>query len=104
MTVVPEEVLPDPKRVIEGLRDTGYLFETSVADLIDNSISAEASIIDIRVEMDFSGEIRLSIADNGIGMDKNELIDAMRYGSPPRPDPASLGKFGLGMKTASGLP
>lgn len=96
-----KEVLPDPKRVIEGLRDTGYQFDTAVADIIDNSIGAEASVIDVRIEMDFEGNISVQIMDNGIGMDREELIGAMRYGSPKRPDPASLGKFGLGMKTAS---
>jgi len=35
-------VNPDPKRMAEGLRDTGYSFNTSVADLIDNSIAAES--------------------------------------------------------------
>lgn len=95
------ESLPDPGRTIEGLRDTGYTFETAVADLVDNSIAAEAKKIDIRVDLDFRGEVRLSMADNGFGMDRNDLIDAMRYGSPKRQDPASLGKYGLGLKTAS---
>ena len=94
-------VVPDPGRTTEGLRDTGYSFETSVADLVDNSIAAEASDIDISVLSDFRGEVRLSIADNGCGMDRRELVQAMTYGSPRRPDPASLGKFGLGLKTAS---
>jgi hypothetical protein len=43
---------PDPKRLIEGLRDTGYNFCTAVADLIDNSIAAEATRVNIRIEMD----------------------------------------------------
>lgn len=101
MSVRHQEVLPDPKRVIEGLRDTGYLFETAVADIIDNSIAAEATIVDIVAEMDFVGNIRISISDNGYGMNQDDLIDAMRYGSRERPNPASLGKFGLGLKTAS---
>lgn len=92
---------PDPKRMIEGLRDTGYSFNTAVADLIDNSIAAEAKKIKIWVEMDYEGDIKMIIADDGIGMNRNELIAAMKYGSPSRPNPRSLGKFGLGMKTAS---
>ena len=43
----------------------------------------------------------MMIADDGVGINRDELISAMKYGSPPRPNPRSLGKFGLGMKTAS---
>ena len=93
--------IPDPARTMEGLRDTGYNFDTAVADLLDNSISAGATEIDIQVRQDFRGRIRISIADNGHGMDRETLIQAMQYGSPKRQDPASLGKFGLGLKTAS---
>ncbi len=95
------EVQPDPQRLIEGLRDTGYEFNTAIADLIDNSIAASASLVDIHIAMDLKGKIRLSIADNGIGMNRKGLINAMKYGSAQRPNPSSLGKFGLGLKTAS---
>lgn len=92
---------PDPGRTIEGLRDTGYEFNTAMADIIDNSIAAGATKIDIRVTMDYRGKIRVAIADNGSGMDEQGLLDAMTYGSPRRASAASLGKFGLGLKTAS---
>lgn len=95
------EVNPDPKRMIEGLRDTGYSFEAAVADIVDNSIAADAKDIKIWIQMDYDGEITLKITDNGIGMVRNELINAMKYGSAPRPNPLSLGKFGFGLKTAS---
>lgn len=95
------ELLPDPVRMVEGLRDTGYQFNTAVADVIDNSIAADATFVNIQLEMDFRGNITLKIFDDGIGMDRAELINAMKYGSNPRPSPASLGKFGLGLKTAS---
>jgi hypothetical protein len=51
------DVPPDPERIIEGLRDTGYEFNTSMADVIDNSIAAKASNIDVVVAMDFGGNI-----------------------------------------------
>ena len=95
------EVLPDPKRLIEGLRDTGYKFNTAIADIIDNSIAAEANIIDLQITMDFRGNVCVSIADNGYGMNREELMNAMKYGSNQRSNPDSLGKFGLGLKTAS---
>ena len=96
-----ETVVPDPERMIEGLRDTGYLFHTAIADIVDNSIAANAENVDIRLRMDFRGNIRVSIADDGIGMDRDGVINAMKYGSRKRDDPSSLGKFGLGLKTAS---
>lgn len=95
------ESVPDPGRTMEGLRDTGYDFETAIADLVDNSIAANATVVDIRIHQDFRGNVRVSIADDGEGMDRDGLVDAMRYGSPKRSDPASLGKYGLGLKTAS---
>ena len=96
-----EVVEPDPERISEGLRDTGYEFRTAIADIVDNSISAEATHVDIRLAMDFGGDVLVSIADDGYGMDRDELINAMRYGSKVRKNRASLGKFGLGLKTAS---
>lgn len=95
------ELLPDPERVIVGLRDTGYEFNTAVADIVDNSIAANASKVQLWLAADLKGDIRLLIADNGDGMDRQGLINAMRYGSKARPSAASLGKYGLGLKTAS---
>lgn len=95
------ELPPDPKRVIEGLRDTGYDFNTAIADVVDNSIAANATKVDLSILMDQRGNIRVSIADNGDGMDLDGLKNAMRYGADARPNPASLGKYGLGLKTAS---
>ncbi|WDO02826.1 ATP-binding protein [Aeromonas allosaccharophila] len=95
------ELNPDPERVIVGLRDTGYEFNTAVADIVDNSIAANARNIVLDLAADFRGNIRLIIADDGDGMDVEGLKKAMQYGSPSRPNPASLGKYGLGLKTAS---
>ena len=101
---MPQEtvsLIPDPARTTEGLRDMGYSFETAVADLVDNSIAANANVINVSVQLDLRGQVRVAIADDGDGMDRDQLEDAMTYGSEKRNDPASLGKFGLGLKTAS---
>ena len=95
------ECLPDPARVTEGLRDTGYEFDTAIADIIDNSIAAEADLVEVLIDMDPKGDVIVGIVDNGRGMDREGLINALRYGSKKRDDPSSLGKFGLGLKTAS---
>ncbi|WP_434028705.1 ATP-binding protein [[Pseudomonas] boreopolis] len=86
-----------------SMRDLGYSLETAIADLIDNSVSAGADRIDIIC--DVSGELPLVvILDNGKGMTEEELLAAMRHGtdSPRRHrSPRDLGRFGLGLKTAS---
>lgn len=78
----------------------GYEFATAVADLVDNSIEAGASQVDIDVEWDGDGSW-LTIADNGSGMSPAMLKESMRYGSERDYAVDDLGKFGLGMKTAS---
>lgn len=90
-----------PQRVMEGLRDTGYSFNTAIADIVDNSIAANADKVDIMIQRNPLGEIYVYITDNGCGMNEKELANAMTYGSPKRTDPSSLGKFGLGLKTSS---
>lgn len=97
----PKIMEPSAARLIESLRDTGYTFTTSVADIVDNSVSAEADKIDIILDLDFGNNPYLLIFDNGHGMDEIELENAMMYGSPLRSNPKSLGKFGMGLKTAS---
>lgn len=97
------ELSPSPISLIESLRNIGYSMETAIADVIDNSITANATQIHIRFSWD-SGNPWLAIIDNGHGMTKDELINAMRFGSMnPLEARASndLGRFGLGMKTAS---
>jgi len=96
-------VVPDPSALIESLRAFGYSPETAIADLVDNSITAKAA--SIRISFDWAGpESLIYIIDDGRGMTSSELIDAMRAGSKsPRfvRDPQDLGRFGLGLKTAS---
>jgi hypothetical protein len=85
------------------MRDLGYSLETAVADLIDNSISADAGKIDIICEI-AAGSPYLAIIDNGRGMTAAELIAAMKHGSAnPKAKRGAhdLGRFGLGLKTAS---
>ena len=92
---------PDAPRLIYGLRDTGYNFQTAAADIIDNSIAAGATEVHVQIQMSPDGRKTVYFGDNGSGMDENDLFAAMRYGAPARENPESLGKFGLGLKTAS---
>lgn len=95
---------PSAARLLESMRDIGYSFESALADIVDNSISAGASEISILNDLDAEGRPFLAIVDNGRGMTGDELTDAMRLGSrSPREvrEATDLGRFGLGMKTAS---
>ncbi len=92
---------PNPSRLIEGLRDTGYEFNTALADVIDNSVDAGATTIAVRIDMDSDGDIVVAVADNGSGMNRDGLLNGMTYGAAVHADAKRLGKFGLGLKTAS---
>ena len=96
------EVPPLASQLMQSLRSIGYTTQAAIADVIDNSLGAGAT----RIEIDFAHTPRayVSIVDNGGGMSRDELLQAMRYGSR---DPREvrlgndLGRFGLGLKTAS---
>jgi hypothetical protein len=97
------EAPPRAGAMIEALRGLGYSPEAALADIIDNSIAAGAR--DVRLGFFWDGlQSRISIADNGRGMDADGLFRAMRLGSrSPLEDraPGDLGRFGMGLKTAS---
>jgi hypothetical protein len=93
--------LPEADILMNSMRSMGYSFESAVADVIDNSIAAEADTIRILMPQNDS-EDKVFIFDNGSGMDREELIEAMRYGSNIRSrNEHDLGRFGLGLKSAS---
>lgn len=95
-----DDFRPSAGRLVESLRDTGYSREAAFADILDNAIAANATRIAIELQYMY-GEFRVTITDNGDGMSEVDLKNAMRYGSDRRPNPKSLGKFGMGLKTAS---
>lgn len=95
-----DDFRPSAARLVESLRDTGYSEKAAFADIVDNSIAANATRIAIDLQY-LMGEFRVVITDNGDGMTESDLKNAMRYGSEKRPNPKSLGKFGMGLKTAS---
>lgn len=89
--------------MVEALRGLGYTTATALADLVDNSISAGASQVEIAFNWS-EADSWISIADDGGGMSDAELFSAMRLGdrNPLNTRGASdLGRFGLGLKTAS---
>ncbi|MDO9562861.1 MAG: ATP-binding protein [Bradyrhizobium sp.] len=94
---------PRASSLAESLRDLGYSLETAVADIIDNSIAAHSKNVEIWCAAEEEDPC-VAMVDDGDGMDKAELIEAMRYGSKNPKDARAkddLGRFGLGLKTAS---
>ena len=92
---------PNASNFVQSLRRFGYSFSSALADIIDNSIFAKSSEISITY---YPKETWLTILDNGLGMDKDELEQAMELGSgnpSATRDPKDLGRFGCGLKTAS---
>ncbi|PEJ34214.1 ATP-binding protein [Peribacillus butanolivorans] len=87
---------------VKSLRDIGYTFEVAVADILDNSIAAKAETIKILCLP--APNMIFATLDDGLGMNESELVEAMRLAAND-PDtvrePNDLGKFGLGLKTAS---
>lgn len=103
ITAASEETPPKAGAMINTFRAFGYNLQTAVADIIDNSISAKAENIWIRYE--WNGENSwVTITDDGQGMDKDGLVEAMTPGSKDPKDERDendLGRFGLGLKTSS---
>lgn len=100
------EVLNEPNVSIflESLRSIGYSFSTAVADIVDNSIAANATKITIEGLPTHGTGPYLAILDNGCGMSPEELRQAMKYGSESclrERKKNDLGRFGLGLKSAS---
>ena len=92
---------PNAAKMVPALRKLGYDNKSAVADLVDNSLDAGASIIDIHVGIK-NKEPQIIIADNGTGMSMSTLDEALKFGSLTEKDATSdLGKFGMGLSTAS---
>lgn len=96
--------IPKASTLMGSLRSMGYSFESAVADVIDNSLSAHAQNVRILFPMNPMDELALGILDDGDGMTKEVLLEAMRYGCMSAEKERSeedLGRFGMGMKSAS---
>ena len=95
------ENTPNASKLIDSLRNTGYNNISAVADLVDNSIDAGAESIWFSIEPT-KNDFRITLADDGSGMSEHILDEAMRLGSDTeRNENSDLGKFGMGLVTAS---
>ncbi|MBO9136204.1 ATP-binding protein (plasmid) [Rhizobium sp. B230/85] len=96
------QIAPHAGALLKSLRGFGYSPETALADLIDNSISAGAGHVEFSIDWNEANP-RIAVLDDGRGMTYGELEDGMRFGGDEAAERGSddLGRFGLGMKTAS---
>ncbi len=98
-----EVAAPDPRGTILSLSSLGYSLETAVADLVDNSLAADARRVDVIPHWD-ADRSWIAVRDNGRGMSPAQLDEAMTISARgPHTDrgPKDLGRFGMGLKTAS---
>lgn len=103
LPILAEDAPPVPGSLVHSLRAFGYELNTAIADLIDNSITAGCRRVDVRFEWS-NDQPRISITDDGCGMSKNVLLEALKLGAigpNVERDDNDLGRFGLGLKTAS---
>ncbi len=105
MTSTSNAIHAPPKAfaMVEALRGLGYSTASALADIVDNSIAAGAQEVDLVFRWDGPSST-VSIRDSGKGMSRAELLAAMRLGdrNPLAERGAQdLGRFGMGLKTAS---
>jgi hypothetical protein len=92
---------PRARKLIDALRNVGYSNYGALADLVDNSLDARAKTIRIGVR-ETKGDVEITIADDGCGMDWKTLDEALRLGAETNRDPhADLGLYGMGLDTAT---
>lgn len=94
-------------KFIQATRDSGYKGAASaISEIVDNSIQAGATRIEISVEAKTGDQkeksIEVSVLDNGCGMDPATLRQALRFGGSTRfGDRRGLGRYGMGLPNAS---
>lgn len=96
-----ESLPPDEERSGDIFSRLGYRIADAIADLIDNSVDAEANSVHVRFVRSNEGIHSVIIADDGKGMSSDELTEAMRFGSRSSKSGKQLGKYGIGLKSAS---
>jgi len=96
-----KQILPDAEGVFDAIARIGYEFEQAIADLVDNSIDAEGSDVLIRFAYDDQAVRSVAVLDNGHGMGEAALDQGMAFGARTGKGDGSLGKYGMGLKSAS---
>ena len=90
-------IVPNAAKLIESLRYLTYTNESAIADIVDNSFDASADNVNIYINKDDC----IIIIDDGCGMSLETMKEAIKLGSDTEKAPEELGRFGMGLVTAS---
>lgn len=96
-----KQILPDAEGVFDAVARIGYEFEHAMADLVDNSIDAGAKNVLIRFFYDDKAVRSVAVIDNGAGMNDQTIDTAMSFGARTGKGAEALGKYGMGLKSAT---
>lgn len=92
-------------RFVQATRDSGYKGTLSaLSELVDNSIQAGSKRVEVRIASDGGGDwpITVAILDDGVGMERKALRQALRFGGSSRfNERQGLGRFGMGLPNSS---
>ena len=95
-----KSTLPNAGKLMESLRHTGYDNYHAIADIIDNSIDADAQNIWVEIHQE-KRDFVIRVVDDGVGMDEDKLTEALKLGSETEKNiDSDLGRFGMGLCTA----
>lgn len=95
-----KSTLPNAGKLMESLRHTGYDNYHAIADIIDNSVDADAQNIWVEIHQQ-KGDFVIKVMDDGVGMDEDKLVEALKLGSESEKNiDSDLGRFGMGLCTA----
>ena len=100
-TTGTRKVEPNPDGMTDVFSRIGYSLGEAIADVIDNSIDAGARTVVLQLHCQDSEIRRITIADDGCGMTATRLDEIMQFGVHVERETSRLGKYGIGLKTAS---
>ncbi len=98
-----------PSNVYATFGRLNYTPWHAIAEFVDNATQSffrgradlgPAALPELRVTIKYKQGQLLSVADNALGMDVDELARALRLSTPP-PDTSGRSEFGMGLKTAA---
>jgi hypothetical protein len=101
VVVVGQKVIEANPRIVDAFKNIGYSIEAAVADLVDNSVDANATFVLVRFLRTDREIFRLLVVDNGDGMRHRDIGRAMQFGGRRQYGEHDIGMYGMGLKSAS---